>query len=65
MSDASKDVPEAPMGERLADNIETMLNEWPADQKACRVTLHMTFDQWGELLEMLRRGAYETSDDDE
>jgi hypothetical protein len=62
MSDASQDVPEAPMGERLADLIENMLNEWPTDRPSAKVTMDMTFDQWGELLETLRRGAYEVSD---
>jgi len=54
VSDASQDVPEAPIRERLADLIESMLNEWSADQKTCKVTLHMTFSQWDELLGILR-----------
>lgn len=57
MSDASQDVPEAPVAERLADLVEGMLNAWPAEQSAAKVGLDMTFDQWGELLEALRRGA--------
>lgn len=57
MSDASQDVPEAPIAERLARLIEELLDKWPAGQTACKVTLDMTFDQWNELLDVLRRGA--------
>lgn len=57
MSDASQDVPEAPVGEMLSQAIEGMLSNWPDDQTAAKVTLDMRFDQWGELLETLRRGA--------
>jgi hypothetical protein len=57
MSDASQDVPEAPVGERLAGLIEDMLAHWPESGETARVTLDMTFDQWGELLDTLRRGA--------
>lgn len=62
MSDASQEVPDEPIGEKLSTLVENMLNEWPAEREAAKVTLHMTFDQWGELLETLRRGAYEVSD---
>lgn len=54
MSDASQDVPEEPVGERLADLIENMLNEWPAERKTAKITLEMAFGQWNELLSILR-----------
>jgi hypothetical protein len=55
MSDASQEGPEPPVDQRLADLIENMLNEWPDDRMAAKVTLDMTFDQWNELLTTLRR----------
>lgn len=56
MSDASQDVPEAPgfIASQLANAIDKMLEEWPTGQQAAKVTLHMTFDQWDELLGLLR-----------
>lgn len=57
MSDASQAVPETTIAERLATLVENMLTEWPDDRPAAKVTLDMTFDQWGEFLETLRRGA--------
>lgn len=61
MSDASQDVPEAPgfIASQLANAVEKMLEEWPIGQTDAKVTLHMTYEQWDDLLGVLRNGPAE------
>jgi ribosome-associated toxin RatA of RatAB toxin-antitoxin module len=56
MSDASQDVPEAPgaIATQLSQAIEKMLGNWAIGQDAAKITLHMTYEQWSDLLNTLR-----------